>query len=120
MTIAIVFLYGMNGYRQAVLLLLPVLNILAFCEKANGPLTTENVFEYFSTSMFYDKQSNNQVLRMQTIFTGVPIKDEAAELRLVYGSPCIGLTIDSFQAVHWYRVRSCSRATSNFFCHTKA
>ena len=30
--------------------------------------------------MFYDKQSNNQVLRMQTIYTGVPVKDEAAEL----------------------------------------
>jgi mediator of RNA polymerase II transcription subunit 6 len=33
--------------------------------------------------MFYDKQSNNQVLRMQTIYTGVPVKDEAAELRSV-------------------------------------
>jgi mediator of RNA polymerase II transcription subunit 6 len=52
-----------------------------FYAKANGPLSTENVFEYFSTSMFYDKQSNNQVLRMQTIYTGVPVKDEAAELR---------------------------------------
>ncbi|KAJ7630597.1 MED6-domain-containing protein [Roridomyces roridus] len=28
--------------------------------QANGPLNTENVFEYFATSMFYDKQSNNQ------------------------------------------------------------
>jgi mediator of RNA polymerase II transcription subunit 6 len=52
-----------------------------FYAQANGPLSTENVFEYFSTSMFYDKQSNNQVLRMQTIYTGVPVKDEAAELR---------------------------------------
>lgn len=50
-------------------------------KKANGPLTAENVFDYFATSMFYDKQSNNQVLRMQTMHTGVPIKDEAAELR---------------------------------------
>jgi mediator of RNA polymerase II transcription subunit 6 len=33
--------------------------------------------------MFYDKQSNNQVLRMQTIHTGVPVNDEAAELRSV-------------------------------------
>jgi len=53
--------------------------------QANGPLSTENVFEYFSTSMFYDKQSNNQVLRMQTIYTGVPVKDEAAELRRFTG-----------------------------------
>lgn len=44
-------------------------------------MTSENVFEYFATSMFYDKQSNNQVLRMQTMHTGVAVKDEAAELR---------------------------------------
>lgn len=41
------------------------------------------MFEYFATSMFYDKQSNNQVLRMQTMHTGVAVKDEAAELRWV-------------------------------------
>jgi len=50
-------------------------------EQANGPLTTENVFDYFATSMFYDKQSNNQVLRMQTMHTGQPILNEAEELR---------------------------------------
>jgi len=53
--------------------------------QANGPLTKENVFEYFATSMFYDKQSNNQVLRMQTIHTGVPVNEEAAELRRFTG-----------------------------------
>ena len=49
--------------------------------QAHGPLSTENVFDYFATSMFYDKQSNNQVLRMQTIHTGTPILNEAEELR---------------------------------------
>ena len=49
--------------------------------QANGPLTNENVFDYFSTSMFYDKQSNNQVLRMQTMHTGQPLVNEAEELR---------------------------------------
>lgn len=49
--------------------------------QANGPLTTENVFEYFTTSMFYDKQSNNQVLRMQTMHTGMPVVNEAEELK---------------------------------------
>ena len=49
--------------------------------QANGPLTTENVFDYFATSMFYDKQSNNQVLRMQTMHTGMPIVNEAEELK---------------------------------------
>lgn len=55
--------------------------------QANGPLTSENVFDYFATSMFYDKQSNNQVLRMQTMHTGVPVNDEAAELRSVHIAP---------------------------------
>ncbi|KAF9535491.1 MED6-domain-containing protein [Crepidotus variabilis] len=53
--------------------------------QANGSLNAENVFDYFATSMFYDKQSNNQVLRMQTMHTGVPVKDEAAELRRFTG-----------------------------------
>ena len=49
--------------------------------QANGPLTTENVFDYFVHSMFYDKQSSNQVLRMQTEHTGQPLVNEAEELR---------------------------------------
>ncbi|KAH7927365.1 MED6-domain-containing protein [Leucogyrophana mollusca] len=53
--------------------------------QANGPLTTENVFEYFASSMFYDKQSNNQVLRMQTMHTGMPIVNEAEELKRFTG-----------------------------------
>ncbi|EIW86452.1 MED6-domain-containing protein [Coniophora puteana RWD-64-598 SS2] len=53
--------------------------------QANGPLTSENVFEYFTTSMFYDKQSNNQVLRMQTMHTGQPILNEAEELKRFTG-----------------------------------
>ncbi|KAI6159599.1 MED6-domain-containing protein [Pisolithus thermaeus] len=47
--------------------------------QANGPLTTENVFDYFAASMFYDKQSNNQTLRMQN--TGVPILNESDALK---------------------------------------
>ncbi|TCD70665.1 Mediator of RNA polymerase II transcription subunit 6 [Steccherinum ochraceum] len=53
--------------------------------QANGPLTNENVFDYFATSMFYDKQSNNQVLRMQTMHTGVPLANEAEELKRFTG-----------------------------------
>ncbi|KZT23751.1 MED6-domain-containing protein [Neolentinus lepideus HHB14362 ss-1] len=53
--------------------------------QANGPLTAENVFEYFTTSMFYDKQSNNQVLRMQTMHTGQPLLNEAEELKRFTG-----------------------------------
>jgi len=51
--------------------------------QANGPLTAENVFDYFSHSMFYDKQSNNQVLRMQTMHTGQSLANEAEELEYV-------------------------------------
>lgn len=53
--------------------------------QANGPLTNENVFDYFASSMFYDKQSNNQVLRMQTMHTGQPLVNEAEELRRFTG-----------------------------------
>ncbi|KZT06330.1 MED6-domain-containing protein [Laetiporus sulphureus 93-53] len=53
--------------------------------QANGPLTNENVFDYFATSMFYDKQSNNQVLRMQTMHVGMPLENEAEELRRFTG-----------------------------------
>ncbi|OBZ79849.1 Mediator of RNA polymerase II transcription subunit 6 [Grifola frondosa] len=35
--------------------------------------------------MFYDKQSNNQVLRMQTMHTGVPLVNEAEELKRFTG-----------------------------------
>ena len=31
--------------------------------------------------MYYDKQSNNQVLRMQTMHTGMPLLNEAEELK---------------------------------------
>ena len=43
----------------------------------------ENVFDYFATSMFYDKQSSNQVLRMQTIHSGQPPANEVEELRRI-------------------------------------
>ncbi|KAJ7102281.1 MED6-domain-containing protein [Mycena belliarum] len=65
--------------------------------QANGPLTAENVFEYFATSMFYDKQSNNQVLRMQTMHTGTAIANEAEELRQAY---------EHFSVVRKFDVRS--------------
>lgn len=38
--------------------------------------------------MFYDKQSNNQVLRMQTMHTGVPLANEAEELKYVVNVSC--------------------------------
>ncbi|GJE87732.1 MED6-domain-containing protein [Phanerochaete sordida] len=55
--------------------------------QANGPLTNENVFDYFASSMFYDKQSSNQNLRMQTAWRdpGQPLLNEAEELRRFTG-----------------------------------
>lgn len=41
----------------------------------------ENVIDYFACSMFYDKQSNNQVLRMQTMHTDSVVHNEADQLR---------------------------------------
>lgn len=69
---------GTNGYRS---FLSPCTQDSANSTQASGPLTHENVFEYFATSMFYDKQSNNQVLRMQTMHTGLPLLNEAEELK---------------------------------------
>jgi hypothetical protein len=39
--------------------------------------------DYFSSSMFWDKSTNNQNLRMQTQFTGIPLAyaDEAEQLK---------------------------------------
>lgn len=65
--------------------------------KANGPLTAENVFDYFSHSMFYDKQSNNQVLRMQTMHTGQPLANEAEELE------CVAPNRTLKPSLTWYR-----------------
>jgi hypothetical protein len=83
MTTVTDFSYGMNGYRLVFHLGHPHTGQPAYLHRfqVNGPLTTENVFEYFATSMFYDKQSNNQVLRMQTMHTGQSIANEAEELK---------------------------------------
>ncbi|KIY67591.1 MED6-domain-containing protein [Cylindrobasidium torrendii FP15055 ss-10] len=68
--------------------------------QANSPMTAENVFEYFACSQFYDKQSNNQVLRMQTMHTGVARENEAEELKRFVGI--------EFAVVH-------ADTTANFF-----
>ncbi|EGG00211.1 uncharacterized protein MELLADRAFT_93773 [Melampsora larici-populina 98AG31] len=45
----------------------------------NGPLNETNAMEYFSHSPFYDRRSTNQVLRMQSMFSGQPPLDSKAE-----------------------------------------
>lgn len=45
----------------------------------NGPLNETNAMEYFSHSPFYDRRSTNQVLRMQSMFSGQPPLDATAE-----------------------------------------
>ena len=73
---------GMNGSRLVSLWIRASKHSSHLMDaQANGPLTAENVFDYFSHSMFYDKQSNNQVLRMQTIHTGQQLENEAEELK---------------------------------------
>ena len=74
--------YGTSGYRLAARNYLPF-GSFTLSTQANGPLTNENVFDYFASSMFYDKQSSNQNLRMQTAWRdpGQPLLNEAEELR---------------------------------------
>ena len=94
---------------------------LTFFSQANGPLTAENVFDYFSHSMFYDKQSNNQVLRMQTMHTGQPLANEAEELKCVESDTrSIHSLIGSPpQAIHRCRVRCNPLGTSHVFHHSE-
>jgi len=86
MTIATGSSSGTNGSRSALPHKPRPPNAHSSDCKANGPLTAENVFDYFSHSMFYDKQSNNQVLRMQTVHTGQSLANEAEELKCVVSS----------------------------------
>ncbi|KZV68668.1 MED6-domain-containing protein [Peniophora sp. CONT] len=46
--------------------------------EANGAVTAENVLQYFSHSQFWDKQSNNEIVGMQTQYSGAgPMSAEA-------------------------------------------
>lgn len=87
--------------------------------QANGPLTAENVFEYFATSMFYDKQSNNQVLRMQTIHTGVPLVNEAEELKSARREQTWIGTHVHFQTIYRCRICCCTRSAAILVHYTQ-
>jgi len=72
--------------------------------------------------MFYDKQSNNQVLRMQTMHTGMPIVNEAEELKWVvamfgmfpmFNAPCV------LQTIYWDWICCCTRATTFYVHHSQ-
>ncbi|MBW0487471.1 hypothetical protein O181_027186 [Austropuccinia psidii MF-1] len=45
----------------------------------NGPITEANAMDYFALSPFYDRRSTNQVLRMQSMFSGQPTLDHNAQ-----------------------------------------
>lgn len=45
----------------------------------HGPLNESNVMDYFALSPFYDRKSTNQVLRMQSMFSGQPKMDPDSE-----------------------------------------
>jgi len=77
--------------------------------------------------MFYDKQSNNQVLRMQTMHTGIPIANEAEELRCVPDDMCyrIFIAADGSQVLNLpsstlSHLDSSSSTNANAFPLTKA
>lgn len=49
--------------------------------KAKGGLTETSVMDFFMNSPFSDPQSNNALLRMQILHTGMPLDDEPGKLR---------------------------------------
>jgi len=54
----------------------------ALGRQANGGrLTEENVLDYFATSMFWDRTSDNQAMKMQMQFSEARPTDIAAELK---------------------------------------
>ncbi|KAI0028846.1 MED6 mediator sub complex component-domain-containing protein [Vararia minispora EC-137] len=53
--------------------------------QARGPVTTENLFDFLQGSPFWDRSSTNDQLRMQTRHTGIPVADEAEELKRFIG-----------------------------------
>ncbi|EEB09496.1 mediator complex subunit Pmc5 [Schizosaccharomyces japonicus yFS275] len=53
--------------------------------QAMGGLRTENVLEYFSQSPFYDRRSNNQMLKMQSQFNALDLGDMNSQLQRLQG-----------------------------------
>ncbi|GAA96692.1 hypothetical protein E5Q_03363 [Mixia osmundae IAM 14324] len=50
-----------------------------------GSLTAAGAMDYFALSPFWDNRSNNQTLRMQTMYSGVPLVNEAEQLKQFIG-----------------------------------
>ncbi|KAL6121095.1 hypothetical protein NUSPORA_02050 [Nucleospora cyclopteri] len=52
----------------------------------NTPLNSNTVLEYFSTSPFYDRTCNNEVLKMQSQFANIDIKSQLRKLEGIFYS----------------------------------
>jgi MED6 mediator sub complex component len=63
----------------------------------HGELAEQNVMEYFEASPFYDRSSNNQVLRMQTMHAApehqMNIEEELKWVLYMYTDPLVRIAV---------------------------
>jgi hypothetical protein len=104
------------GSRSVIIVLLI---LVSDTSKALGPVTTANVLDYFSYSIFWDPMSTNNQLRMQTMFsdpTQVNISDRMKYVVEVVVPQSLSY---ASKGVYWYGVHGHPCGASYLLHHPK-